>query len=608
MTLADKIRNFGNQALSVISGDYTAQPPSHTGMAPPAYTTSPGQPIVNHHSMAHAAAHSAGAAAHAAQPMAPPLASAHDTLPNYPTATPASPSNNLNYYTTDKVATDNYWSATKYQNEAQDRPGLFTSLTGEDVVAAELEHNNMQPFFGSNVTQSVPDMAVESRLDNMVGAGSQHIEKRGSAPLFAPAPNHGVPYGMQCHTDFLQCRQVPSTRIANAKPFEEERVAPGLGLGSQSNEGLGGYNAGVLARESWLPKTVDELRAPNKPKVSYEAQMLGGSMGTAGERGDIGVFGQKGPDRTMTLGDGLVPAAGSTWAEAAMARGEYADPHSDRGQSTELSQGPAGSNVPSNDRRDAIPNPVHRVGAHDMKGRVSGPAAMNGAPGTVKHYSDEALPTARGSSLGESFYGAASTLAREVIMPVLGTFKLLNKEIASSKPTPYIAPAGPEGTYKRYLDKARPTLKETTLVGEVGPAAGTALGWGVAANYGAPRKADPNTPQIVGAMGPSGMVSQEAERNAYVPSHRADMQVAYTPNGNIAIPSGDQGETRLRNTPQVKDYSGGAASVIPSSANMAQVGALTATRQTHTDPSGNFASYSEILGQLDSNPYIPGQV
>ena len=168
-----------------------------------------------------------------------PLQAFNVATPNYPVASLATPNNSLHYYSTDKKATDNYWSAVRYSNHAQQRPGVFTSLTGEQVTANELDHNNMQPFFGGNVTQSVPDQAVEARLDHMSGAGSQHIQHRGSAPLFEPAPNHGTPYGMQCHTDFMQCRQVPSQRIANAKPFEEQRVAPGLGLGSETNEGAG---------------------------------------------------------------------------------------------------------------------------------------------------------------------------------------------------------------------------------------------------------------------------------------------------------------------------------------------------------------------------------
>jgi hypothetical protein len=42
--------------------------------------------------------------------------------------------------------------------------------------------------------------------------------------------------------------------------------------------------------------------------------------------------------------------------------------------------------------------------------------------------------------------------------------------------------------------------------------------------------------------------------------------------------------------------------VFGASATQAQVGALTATRDIYEDRSGNFQSYGDILGQLNSNP------
>lgn len=596
MTLADLIRDFGNKTLETL----TPSGGVHDGAS---MSGNPGYAVSTGHSV-----HTPGQGSGHGQPspvVSPPLQAANPLLPNYPSVPPATPANTLNYYETDRQATDNYWSAARYADEAQQRPGVFTSLTGEQVVASELEHNNMQPFFGSNVTQSLPDTATESRLDHMTGAGSQHTEKRGRAPLFEPAPNHGTPYGMQCHTDFLQCRQVPSMRIANAKPFEEERVAPGLGLGGGTNEGAGGYNAGVGARDAWLPKTVDELRAPNKPKVSYPGQVLGAKAGY-GVRGELGVFNQKGPDRTLELGDGLIPLAGSAWGEATTSRSEYSEAHSDRGMGAALQPGPAGTYVPGADRRDQQPNPIHRVAVVDMDGRNPGPAVMAGAPGTLQQYTDTAQPTGRGSTLGSSFYGAATALAREVIMPVLGTFKLGKKDQMTKAPTQHIAPTGTKGTYQKYGDRARTTLRETTLRDEIGPAGGSALGWGVASQYGAPRRQDAQAPPLIGAGGPTAMTSQEAERSAYVPSQRSDLQVPYTPSGNLSMTSHDLGAMRLRNTPSTGEYMGSAGSVVASSADTWQVGSLTQQRQVYGGPGSDPTSYADVLSQLDNNPYLPG--
>ena len=57
--------------------------------------------------------------------------------------------------------------------------------------------------------------------------------------------SHGAPN----QSDFLQSRQLPSTKMANAVPWEQQKVGPGLGLG-YTTEGAGGFNSGMLDRSS----------------------------------------------------------------------------------------------------------------------------------------------------------------------------------------------------------------------------------------------------------------------------------------------------------------------------------------------------------------------
>jgi hypothetical protein len=59
------------------------------------------------------------------------------------------------------------------------------------------------------------------------------------------------------------------------KPFESIRVGPGLDKG-YSADGSHGFNAGMEARDKWLPKTVDELRIATNPKQEYELNGLQG--------------------------------------------------------------------------------------------------------------------------------------------------------------------------------------------------------------------------------------------------------------------------------------------------------------------------------------------
>ena len=124
----------------------------------------------------------------------------------------------------------------------------------------------MTPYFGSKLNdQRRDDNTYESLLDSYTGSGSQDNTKREQAPLFEPDTNLQWANGTPNQSDFVQSRINPSLRKANVKPFEEERVAPGLGLG-YTTEGADGYNSGMMGRDSWKHKTLDELRVDSNPR------------------------------------------------------------------------------------------------------------------------------------------------------------------------------------------------------------------------------------------------------------------------------------------------------------------------------------------------------
>ena len=159
----------------------------------------------------------------------------------------------------------------------------------------------MVPFFGG------PDKGLhnidvnESLLDNTQGSGSQHIRKQEQAPLFKPQENVNWSHGMPSTADFMQSRMNPSIAINNVKPWEEEKVAPGLNLG-YTNTGSGGFNSGMEARDQWQPKTVDELRATN-PKTTFGlANHEGPALAPIKNRGIMGKMEKHAPDTTFATG------------------------------------------------------------------------------------------------------------------------------------------------------------------------------------------------------------------------------------------------------------------------------------------------------------------
>ena len=129
-------------------------------------------------------------------------------------------------------------------------------------------HNNQVPYFGSKIRGPDITRLSDNILDSMQGKGSQFISKTEQAPLFAPHKSIQYANGAPSTTDFIQSRVNPSLRMANVKPWDEKRVAPGLNMGYNTTAG-NGFNSGMESRESWMDKNVDQLRTLTKPKQTF---------------------------------------------------------------------------------------------------------------------------------------------------------------------------------------------------------------------------------------------------------------------------------------------------------------------------------------------------
>ena len=205
---------------------------------------------------------------------------------NFPVYKPDTASDINNYPNANQV-TDKYFNQAVLQNNVKKNQAEILmkdqkSLTGEPINIQAFTHNNMVPYFGGKLKgnaymDKIPD---ESMLDSMIGTGSQQIRKREQAPMFKPQENTQYTYGVPNQSDFYQSRVNPSMRINNVTPFDSnQNVGPGLNEGFNT-QGSGGYNAGMESRDSWLPKTVNEMRVATNPKITF---------GLAGHEGPVGV-------------------------------------------------------------------------------------------------------------------------------------------------------------------------------------------------------------------------------------------------------------------------------------------------------------------------------
>ena len=201
---------------------------------------------------------------------------------NYPIMNNKELINTVQEYPNPNSATDKYFNQNAYQQKERagvpvnDNIQQFYSLTGDYMDTKMFKHNNMVPFNGGKPSgQIYNNNNAETILDNYVGNGSQIIKKIEQAPLFKPQENVQWTYGMPTMSDFYQSRQNPVNKNNMVKPFETIQVGPGLDKGYISN-GSHGFNSGMEARDKWLPKTVDELRAVNNPKQEYDLNGLQG--------------------------------------------------------------------------------------------------------------------------------------------------------------------------------------------------------------------------------------------------------------------------------------------------------------------------------------------
>lgn len=183
------------------------------------------------------------------------------------------------------------------------------------LVQSQSGHNNMVPFFGANVTQSMYSGATDGILDTFTGTGKNtFFHKEEAEAMFKPEAGTGLPWGRQVETDFEQSRMVTSMSMKNVAPIDRVNVGPGVNDG-YTNLPSGGYQQDAI-REYALPRTTDEIRAANKPKLTYEGEIVPGAHFIT----DMGIqppVKKNRPDRfqVLTAPDGSLPHVNTTMGQ-----------------------------------------------------------------------------------------------------------------------------------------------------------------------------------------------------------------------------------------------------------------------------------------------------
>jgi hypothetical protein len=170
------------------------------------------------------------------------------------------------------------------------------SLTGDYINPATFQHNNMVPFFGSQVKQNVDEHATKNILETFTGTWSDYKEKTAVPYMFDVEKEVGNVHGNNNFQDINitdQDRYYVSNKRNNEVPIEKVYVGPGLNQGYTA-EPTGGFQQANV-RDYAIPKRTNELRTKNNPKLTFEGRVLPGA-GIA-RTGKVGELAKNRPDR-----------------------------------------------------------------------------------------------------------------------------------------------------------------------------------------------------------------------------------------------------------------------------------------------------------------------
>jgi hypothetical protein len=162
-------------------------------------------------------------------------------------------------------------------NESVPNSGGFQgiSLTGDPIHPNSFTHNNMTPYFGSNVKQNLDEFSTRGIFENFTGTQDTYQKKQEQGLLFEPQKNMGNVYGTGSLDGFMLDRYYVSNIRSNETPIEKVYVGPGLNQG-YTNEPSGGFQQ-ADSQDYVMPKTTDEIRVKTDPKISYYGRVVSGA-------------------------------------------------------------------------------------------------------------------------------------------------------------------------------------------------------------------------------------------------------------------------------------------------------------------------------------------
>ena len=175
----------------------------------------------------------------------------------------------------------------------------YLNDSNESIIKDDnLEHNMLPHFSKKQIINEYNEQTFAHRMELFSGSSRNFTPKKELLKEnFSPLQKDvNLVNGSQNNIELLQGYYLPGTEKRNILPFEQQQIGPGLNLDpSQTSRPDGGS----FEEYRPMPKTVDELRSDDNPKLTFEGVMKPGQKGLKGST--IGKVYKRGPEKTREL-------------------------------------------------------------------------------------------------------------------------------------------------------------------------------------------------------------------------------------------------------------------------------------------------------------------
>ena len=357
----------------------------------------------------------------------------------------------------------------EFFNIQKPNQSFVSQLTG--TVIENFEHNNMQPFFKK--TPNFSHNNSENILERHTGSSGVSFRKKTEVKnMFTDKkPDFSFVNGspvLNSNNNVLEIIKGNTRGLKNNElPFEKVRIGPGLDDGF-TNLPSGGFNQSKT-RDIVIPKSVDQLRTKNNPKIEYEGRVIAGKK--IDTRGLFEKFNKKLPNRFYKNDPSRYLVTGNESIRGPKMKENFYLKPVNKNHRQYFSHSKRETNKPmkqpavKKSRKNNFMNPKPRNADASDHWTLTDEATKAGL-GDYGFASIENKPNERDITQKRTVINNLTTEIKKAIVPVMDIFKKTRKQnnIGNIRPEGNLKTAMPAKlTVYDSNDVARTTIKETTI-------------------------------------------------------------------------------------------------------------------------------------------------